>query len=248
MIELLTDPAIWMSFATLAILEIVLGIDNIIFLSIVTQSLPKEQQKLARQIGLALALIMRIILLSMIVWIAKLTDPLFDVWGHEVSWRDLIMIGGGLFLLWKGTQEIHHSLEGSDEDITGGVKKAAFGMVIGQIVILDLVFSLDSVITAVGMSDQIFVMIAAVVVAIGVMLFASEPVSKFVHDHPTVKMLALSFILLVGLVLVAEGLHHHIERGYMYFAISFSMGVEFLNLWAAKRKKAKREAAKAILE
>lgn len=244
MIELLTDPAIWASFATLAVLEIVLGIDNIIFLSIVTAALPKEQQKLARQIGLALALIMRIILLSMIVWITKLTDPIFSVGEHGVSWRDLIMLGGGLFLLWKGTQEIHHSLEGHEEDEAAKKKKAAFSMVIGQIVILDLVFSLDSVITAVGMSDQLFVMIAAVVVAIAVMLFASEPVSKFVHDHPTVKMLALSFILLVGLVLVAEGLHHHIERGYMYFAISFSLGVEFLNLWAAKRKKKKMEAAK----
>ncbi len=241
MIELLTDPAIWMSFATLTVLEIVLGIDNIIFLSIVTAALPPEQQKLARQIGLALALIMRIILLSMIVWIAKLTDPLFSVFAHEVSWRDIIMLGGGLFLLWKGTQEIHHSLEGAEEDAAMAKKKAAFSLVIGQIVILDLVFSLDSVITAVGMSDQIFVMIAAVVVAIGVMLFASEPVSKFVHDHPTVKMLALSFILLVGLMLIAEGMHYHIERGYMYFAISFSLGVEFLNLWAAKRKKKKLE-------
>lgn len=241
MIELLMDPAIWASFATLAVLEIVLGIDNIIFLSIVTQALPKHQQKLARRIGLALALVMRIALLSMIVWIAKLTDPLFTVFGEEISWRDIIMLGGGLFLLWKGTQEIHHSLEGSDEDITGGKKAAAFAFVIGQIVILDLVFSLDSVITAVGMSDQLFVMIAAVVVAIGVMLFAAEPVSKFVHDHPTVKMLALSFILLVGMMLIAEGLDVHIERKYMYFAISFSMGVEFLNLWAAKRKRLKRE-------
>lgn len=239
MIELLSDPAIWMSFATLTVLEIVLGIDNIIFLSIVTAALPAEQQKLARQIGLALALIMRIILLSMIVWIAKLTDPLFTVLAHDVSWRDIIMLGGGLFLLWKGTQEIHHSLEGGEEDAATAKKKVAFSLVIGQIVILDLVFSLDSVITAVGMSDQIFVMIAAVVVAIGVMLFASEPVSKFVHDHPTIKMLALSFILLVGLMLVAEGMHYHIERGYMYFAITFSLGVEFLNLWASKRKKKK---------
>ena len=239
MIELLSDPAIWMSFATLTVLEIVLGIDNIIFLSIVTAALPKEQQKLARQIGLALALIMRIILLSMIVWIAKLTDPIFTVFAHDVSWRDIIMLGGGLFLLWKGTQEIHHSLEGGEEDAAIAKKKVAFSLVIGQIVILDLVFSLDSVITAVGMSDQIFVMVAAVVVAIGVMLFASEPVSKFVHDHPTIKMLALSFILLVGLMLVAEGMHYHIERGYMYFAITFSLGVEFLNLWASKRKKNK---------
>ena len=244
MIELLSDPAIWMSFATLTVLEIVLGIDNIIFLSIVTAALPAEQQKLARQIGLALALIMRIILLSMIVWIAKLTDPIFTVFAHDVSWRDIIMLGGGLFLLWKGTQEIHHSLEGAEEDAATVKKKVAFGLVISQIVILDLVFSLDSVITAVGMSDQIFVMVAAVVVAIAVMLFASEPVSKFVHDHPTIKMLALSFILLVGLMLIDEGMHYHIERGYMYFAITFSLGVEFLNLWAAKRKKKKLEAAK----
>lgn len=237
--QMLTSPAIWLSFATLALLEVVLGIDNIIFLSIITEKLPKKQQPLARRIGLALALLMRIILLSMVTWIATLTNPVLHVGEHAVSWRDIIMLGGGMFLLYKGTDEIHHTMEGGeDEDHAKKVKSSAFFWIIVQIGVLDLVFSLDSVITAVGMSDHLPVMIAAVVFAIGVMLFAAEPVSKFVHDHPTIKMLALSFILLVGMVLIADGLHLHIPKGYLYFAIAFSLGVESLNLMAAKRRAA----------
>ncbi|WP_081604750.1 TerC family protein [Micavibrio aeruginosavorus] len=249
-VQMLSSPAVWLSFATLALLEVVLGIDNIIFLSIITDKLPKHQQPLARKIGLGLALLMRIILLSMVAWIATLTTPVFTFFAgpegldpHTVSWRDMIMLGGGLFLLWKGTGEIHHTMEGHDEDVTGK-KSAVFGWVIVQIAILDLVFSLDSVITAVGMAEHLPVMIAAVVFAIAVMLFAAEPVSKFVHDHPTIKMLALSFILLVGVVLIADGLHLHIPKGYLYFAIAFSLGVETLNLLAAKRRvRQKAEAA-----
>ncbi|WP_435641392.1 TerC family protein [Micavibrio aeruginosavorus] len=241
-VDMLMSPAVWLSFATLALLEVVLGIDNIIFLSIITDKLPKHQQPLARKIGLGLALLMRIVLLSMVAWIATLTTPVFSVGDHTVSWRDLIMLGGGLFLLWKGTGEIHHSMEGHDEG-TSGKKSAVFGWVIVQIAILDLVFSLDSVITAVGMAEHLPVMIAAVVFAIAVMLFAAEPVSKFVHDHPTIKMLALSFILLVGVVLIADGLHLHIPKGYLYFAIAFSLGVETLNLLSAKRRARKNAEA-----
>lgn len=235
--EMLMSPAVWLSFLTLALLEVVLGIDNIIFLSIITEKLPKKQQPLARKIGLALALLMRIVLLSMVAWIATLTNPVLHVGDHAVSWRDMIMLGGGMFLLYKGTGEIHHTMEGGEDDHST-VKSAAFFWIIVQIAVLDLVFSLDSVITAVGMSDHLPVMIAAVVFAIGVMLFAAEPVSKFVHDHPTIKMLALSFILLVGMVLIADGLHLHIPKGYLYFAIAFSLGVESLNLMAAKKRAA----------
>lgn len=239
LVEMLMTPQIWLSFATLALLEVVLGIDNIIFLSIITGDLPPAQQPMARRIGLALALVMRIILLSMVVWIATLTHPVFTIMAHEVSWRDVIMLGGGLFLLYKGTGEIHHTMEGEDE-APASKSSAAFFWIIVQIAVLDLVFSLDSVITAVGMSDHLPVMIAAVVFAIGVMLFASEPVSKFVNNHPTIKILALSFILLVGMVLIADGLHLHIPKGYLYFAIAFSLGVESLNLMAAKKRQKKK--------
>jgi predicted tellurium resistance membrane protein TerC len=235
MMELLADPAIWGSLLTLTILEIVLGIDNIIFISIVSSRLPKEQQAKARHIGLALALIMRIILLSMIAWLASLTAPVFTAFGQEISWRDIILIGGGLFLLVKGTSEIHHHVEGAEED-KNTVKKATFSAVIGMIVMLDIVFSLDSVITAIGMSDQLFVMITAVVLAMAVMLFAAKPVSDFVNNHPTVKMLALSFLLLIGMALVADGLEFHIPKGYLYFAVAFSLGVECLNIWMRKKR------------
>lgn len=235
MMELLSDPAIWASLLTLTILEIVLGIDNIIFISIVSSRLPKEQQAKARHIGLALALIMRIILLSMIAWIASLTAPVFTAFGQEISWRDIILIGGGLFLLVKGTSEIHHHVEGA-EDEKEARKHATFANVIGMIVLLDIVFSLDSVITAIGMSNQLPVMIAAVVLAMAVMLFAAKPVSDFVNAHPTVKMLALSFLLLIGMALVADGLEFHIPKGYLYFAVAFSLGVECLNIWMRKKR------------
>ncbi|PZQ44033.1 MAG: hypothetical protein DI551_10955 [Micavibrio aeruginosavorus] len=230
---LLTDPHAWASLLTLTVLEIVLGIDNIIFISIVAARLPLAQQAKARTIGLMLALVMRIILLSLIFWIAHLTDPLFAVMGHEISWRDIILIGGGLFLLVKGTMEIHHTVEGA-EDEGPNIKKVTMGSVLVQIMMLDIVFSLDSVITAIGMAEEQSIMIAAVVIAIGVMMFAAKPVSDFVNAHPTVKMLALSFLLLVGMALIADGFEYHIPRGYLYFAVAFSLGVECLNLWSKK--------------
>lgn len=237
MLEFLTNPEIWASFLTLTVLEIVLGIDNIIFLSIVTATLPAAQQPKARRIGLSLALIMRIVLLSMITWIAGMTVPLVTLFDHDVSLRDVVMGGGGLFLLYKGTTEVHSMVEGNHDQTHHG-KKGKFFKVIMQIIILDLVFSLDSVITAIGMVNNLPVMIAAIVVAIFIMMFAAEPVSRFVHAHPSVKMLALSFIMLVGVALMAEGMHFHIPRGYLYFAIAFSLGVEILNLTVAKRAKA----------
>ncbi len=235
MMELLADPQIWASLLTLTVLEIVLGIDNIIFISIVSSRLPLSQQGKARSIGLMLALVMRVILLSMIVWISKLTATLFVVLGQEISWRDIILIGGGLFLLVKGTMEIHHSVEGPGEEDLSAKKKVTFGSVLTQIVLLDIVFSLDSVITAIGMADNLHVMIAAVVIAMAIMLFAAKPVSDFVNAHPTVKMLALSFLLLVGMALIADGFEVHIPRGYLYFAVAFSLGVEVLNLWSKKK-------------
>lgn len=241
MLDLLTDPNAWASLLTLTALEIVLGIDNIIFLSIVSSRLPAHQQQRARRIGLGLALIMRVALLLSITWIIGLTQPAFAVFGHEVSWRDLVLGGGGLFLLVKGTMEIHHMTEGEPEE--AGARQSTFLSAIIQIVVLDIVFSLDSVITAVGMADDVEIMIAAVTIAIIVMLVAAEPVSRFVNAHPTVKMLALSFLLLVGLALVADGLHFHIPRGYLYFAIAFSAGVEALNLLASSARRRRRTKA-----
>ncbi|MGK9170415.1 TerC family protein [Inquilinus limosus] len=240
MLDFLADPQIWASFLTLAVLEIILGIDNIIFIAIATEKLPEAQRASARRIGLILALLLRLIFLAMISWIIGLTAPVFSAFGREVSWRDLILLAGGLFLLYKATIEIHATIEDREEG--HAIKAASFAAIIGQIIILDLVFSLDSVITAVGMTDNLPVMYAAVIVAVGTMLWASGPISGFVHRHPTVKMLALAFLLLVGVALVADGLHFHIPRGYLYFAIAFSLGVEVLNL-LAKRRRAKREPA-----
>ncbi len=237
MIEMLSDPAIWAAFLTLAALEIVLGIDNIIFLSIVTGKLPLHQQARARQIGLGLALGMRIALLMSLSWIVGLTAPILTISGFELSWRDVILGVGGLFLIYKGTHEIHTTMEGHTEE--QNVVTMTFGAAIIQIVILDLVFSLDSVITAVGMTDNLTVMVAAVVVSILVMLFAATPVSDFVNRHPTVKMLALGFLLLIGVALIADAAHFHIPRGYLYFAIAFSALIETLNLLASKKRKKK---------
>lgn len=238
MFDLLADPNVWASLLTLTALEIVLGIDNIIFISIMASKLPAHQQHKARQVGLALALLTRLMLLASIAWVAQLTQPMFTVLGWAVSGRDLILIGGGLFLLAKGTLEIHHTVEGHEEE-GAAPKIASFRSVVIQIMFLDIVFSLDSVITAVGMSDHLPVMIAAVVIAMAVMLFASGPVGDFVNRHTTVKMLALSFLLLVGVALVADGIGFHIPKGYLYFAIAFSALVESLNLMAlARRKKA----------
>jgi predicted tellurium resistance membrane protein TerC len=235
-LEWITNPESLIALLTLTVLEIVLGIDNIIFISILSGKLPKEQQNKARIIGLALAMIARILLLFSIVWIMKLTLPLFTVLGKTLSGRDLILIGGGLFLLAKSTFEIHDKLEGEEGQKTSKVVKS-FTSIIIQIMVLDMVFSLDSVITAVGMANEIGVMITAVVIAIGVMMVSAKSISEFVDKHPTIKMLALAFLLLIGVSLIAEGLEQHIPKGYIYFAMAFSVFVEMLNLkMRAKRK------------
>jgi predicted tellurium resistance membrane protein TerC len=237
MMELLSDPQVWLAFATLTALEIVLGIDNIIFISILVSRLPVEQQARGRTIGLSLAMITRILLLLSITWIMRLSADLFSVAGIGISGRDLILIGGGLFLLAKSTMEIHHSLEGAGEEERSVSARATFVSVITQIAIIDIVFSLDSVITAVGMADQVSVMIAAVIVAVIVMMFLSGPISVFVDRHPTIKMLALSFLILIGLALVVEGLEvAHIPKGYIYFAMAFSVVVEMLNIKLRKKQ------------
>jgi predicted tellurium resistance membrane protein TerC len=237
-LELLTDYQVWASLLTLTALEIVLGIDNLIFLSIVSGRLPKNQQRLARQLGLALALLGRLALLFSLTWIIGLTEPVVSLLGLDISWRDIVLLVGGLFLIVKGTMETHHMLEGQDQE--AGVGTLTFGVAVAQIIVLDVVFALDSIITAVGMTDLLPVMIVAVVVAMAVMLVAANPVGDFVNAHPTVKMLALSFLLLVGMALVADGLHYHIPRGYLYFAIAFSALVEALNLLAARARKKRR--------
>ncbi|GIH98259.1 TerC family protein [Planobispora takensis] len=226
-----TDPQIWIGFLTLVGLEIVLGIDNVIFISILAGKLPPEQRENARRLGLAAALISRLALLLALSWVVRLTDPLFEVLGQEISGRDLILILGGLFLLGKSVFEMHDSLEGKSGH-AGGKVAASFTAVIIQIMILDIVFSLDSVITAVGMVDEIGVMIAAVIVSVIVMLVASGPISRFVEKHPSIKMLALSFLVLIGVVLLAEGFDQHIPKGYIYFAMAFSLVVELLNIRA----------------
>ena len=225
----ITDPSAWIAFATLTALEIVLGIDNIIFISILAGKLPGEQREKARVVGLSLAMIIRVLLLLVLTWIVKLTAPLFEVLNHEISGRDMILIGGGLFLLFKSTYEIHDNLEGEHGEKSKKVA-ASFASVIVQILLLDIVFSLDSVITAVGMVDELAIMIAAVVVAIGFMLLFSGHIARFVEKHPTIKMLALSFLILIGVTLIAEGLGQHISKGYIYFAMAFSVMVEMLNI------------------
>jgi len=241
MLGWITDPQIWASLLTLTALEVVLGIDNLIFISVITGRLPEAQQGKARRIGLAAALLMRVGLLASIVWIIGLTKPVFTIFDFAVSWRDLILLGGGVFLLAKGTSEIHHTVEGGEVE-GEGKRVTSFTTAIVQIMLLDIVFSLDSVITAVGMAQHLPVMVAAVVIAMAVMLLAADPVGRFIAEHPTTKMLALSFLLLVGVALVADGLHFHIPRGYLYFAIAFSILVEVLNLMAAGRRKRRRAA------
>jgi predicted tellurium resistance membrane protein TerC len=232
--EILTDPQVWLAFATLTALEIVLGIDNIIFISILVGRLPQSQQARGRTIGLALAMLTRILLLLSITWVMGLSADLFTVGSLGISGRDLILIAGGLFLLAKSTMEIHTSLEGEGEHRDASVR-AGFASVITQIAIIDIVFSLDSVITAVGMADHVEVMIAAVVVAVLVMMFLAGPISAFVDRHPTIKMLALSFLILIGMALVGEGFGFHIPKGYIYFAMAFSVAVEMLNIQLRKR-------------
>jgi predicted tellurium resistance membrane protein TerC len=234
MIELLTDPQAWIAFATLTALELVLGIDNIIFISILVDKLPKARREVARRLGLFMAMFMRIGLLLVLAWIVGLVAPLFTVFGNEISGRDLILILGGLFLVWKSTTEIHGSLEG-EEGHTSSTVKATFASVILQIMVIDLVFSLDSIITAVGMVDDVRVMIAAVIASVALMMLFAGPIGRFVSDHPTIKMLALSFLVVVGVVLIAEGFDNHVPKGYIYFAMAFSLGVEMLNIRLRKR-------------
>ena len=227
--EWLADPGTWIAFLTLVALELVLGVDNVIFISILASKLPQEQQQRARTTGIMMAVVTRILLLFSLSWIIGLTEPLFNVFNFEISGRDLVLIAGGLFLLWKSVHEIHQKLEG-EEGHTSSKVRAAFWNVIFQIMILDIVFSLDSVITAVGMVDHIEIMVVAVIISAVVMVFTARPLANFVERHPTVKMLALSFLLLIGFTLIVEGLHQHIPKGYIYFAMGFSVLVELLNL------------------
>ena len=240
MFDWIYSGEIWMALVTLTTLEIVLGIDNLVFISIAVSKLPPERRPWARKFGLGLACISRILLLVSLAFLARMQNDLFSLFGNPISIRDLVLIGGGLFLLVKGTMEIHDAMEGRSEDESIDTKPSAvFGYVIAQIAIIDIVFSLDSVITAVGMVDHIPVMIAAIIIAVAVMIFASNPLGNFIDKHPTIKMLALAFLILVGMALIADGLDYHIPRAYLYFAMAFSGGVETLNL-LARRKQARR--------
>jgi predicted tellurium resistance membrane protein TerC len=243
MFDWIADPNAWIALATLTALEIVLGVDNIIFISILVGRLPPEKRDLARRLGLSLAMGTRILLLLSLAWIMRLTEPLFSVFGKGISGRDLILIGGGLFLLWKSVHEIHNSLEGEDDAGNDGNAAAAaagasFAGVLVQIAIIDIVFSLDSVITAVGLADDVMVMVVAIVAAVAVMMFAAKPIGDFVDTHPTIKILALAFLVLVGVTLIGEGFGAHLPKGYIYFAMAFSFAVEMINIRMRKRLKA----------
>jgi predicted tellurium resistance membrane protein TerC len=237
--ETLANPEIWIALATLTALELVLGIDNIIFISILAGKLPPEQRDKARRVGITLAAVTRLGLLMAIAWIVSLTAPLFSLFGQEFSWRDLILIGGGLFLIGKATHEIHQKIEGAGEPFTAGTAATTFGAVIAQIMVLDIVFSLDSIITAVGMVDERWIMATAILLSIGFMLLFAKPIGDFVERHPTVKVLALSFLIMIGLVLIADGFGRHIPKGYIYAAMAFSVFVEMINLWIRKRSERK---------
>jgi predicted tellurium resistance membrane protein TerC len=240
--EWFATPEAWIALATLTVLEIILGIDNIVFIAIVAGRLPEEEQELAWRLGLGLAMLSRLALLFSIVWIMRLTAPLLQLAGHPFSGRDLILIAGGLFLMWKSTNEIHHKLEGEGEGRVGEKRRQTLLGVLVQIVLLDLIFSLDSVITAVGIAEEVAVMAIAIILAVGVMMLSAEGISGFIRRHPTVKMLALSFLLLIGMTLVAEGIGQHIPKGYLYFAMAFSIFVELLNLRAGKASGGGKEA------
>lgn len=242
MLELLTSPEAWIAFATLTALELVLGIDNIIFISILVDKLPRERREFARRLGLFMAMFMRVALLLVLAWIVGLVEPLFTVFGWPVSGRDLILIFGGLFLIWKSTSEIHESFEGAASPKTASAVKTGFAAVILQIMVLDIVFSLDSIITAVGMVDDVRVMIAAVIASVALMMLFAAPIGNFVSEHPTIKMLALSFLVAIGLLLIAEGFGNHVPKGYIYFAMAFSVTVEILNI---RLRKATERHAKA---
>jgi len=235
MIDWIADPNAWIALATLTALEIVLGIDNIIFLSVLVSRLPPARRNVARRLGLALAMITRIVLLLSLTWMMRLTEPLFTLW-QEISGRDLILIGGGLFLLWKSVHEIHNSLEGEGDDGQPAPKTAGFAGVLVQIALIDIVFSLDSVVTAVGLADQVSVMVLAIVISVAVMMVSARAIGEFVDAHPTIKMLALAFLVLVGVTLIAEGFDAHVPKGYIYFAMAFSIAVEMLNIRMRNRR------------
>ncbi|PPJ45492.1 TerC family protein [Rhizobium sp. KAs_5_22] len=237
---LLQDPAAWIALVTLVVMEVVLGIDNLVFISILTNKLPAEQRESARRIGIGLALVMRLALLGTVAYIVKLTTPLFEAFGHGFSWKDLILIAGGLFLVWKATKEIHHSVDpvDHDEDFIASSKSGTLAAAIGQILLLDLVFSVDSIITAVGMTEHLPIMIAAVIIAVAVMLVAATPLANFIEKNPTIVMLALGFLLMIGMTLIADGMGFHVPKGYVYAAMAFSGLVEVLNMFARRKRQA----------
>jgi len=239
-LDLITSPEAWIAFSTLTALELVLGIDNIIFISILVDKLPLNKREIARRIGLFMAMFMRIGLLLVLSWIVGLVEPLLTLLGHEVSGRDAILLLGGLFLIWKSTTEIHQALEGSENEHARNAKSNLLSVIL-QIMVIDMVFSLDSIITAVGMVNQVEIMIAAVVSSVGLMMLFARGIGEFVSNHPTIKMLALSFLVVVGFVLIAEGFEHHIPKGYIYFAMAFSLGVEMLNIRLRKNSTTKPE-------
>lgn len=241
-IEWITDPTILASLVTLTAMEIVLGIDNIVFISVIVGRLPEPSATRARQIGLGLALVFRIIFLFTLFWLIGLTEPVITALGHDISWRDLVLVTGGLFLLVKATHEIHQDVEGDDESALASKVAGSFGLVVAQIAVIDLVFSVDSIITAIGMADFISVMVVAVIIAMLVMYFASGPVSAFIGRHPTTRMLALAFLLMIGIALIADGAGFHIPRGYLYVAMAFSAGVELLNVIAGRNRRKKKSA------
>ena len=242
MLDLVFNASAWASLLTLTVMEIVLGIDNLVFISVLTSRLPTDAARKARALGLSMALVFRVLLLITLSWLIGLTEPVFTLFDHGFSWRDLILLAGGLFLLYKATHEIHAVIEGG-EDEGGNVVHAAFGATVAQIIAIDIVFSIDSIITAIGMAEHVPVMILAVVIAMIIMFVASEPISNFIHKHPTTKMLALSFLLLIGVSLVADGVGFHVPRAYIYFAMAFSAGVEAINILASrKRRRAKAGA------
>jgi len=247
LLQLAADPTVWAALATLIVMEVVLGIDNLIFISILTNKLPAHQQQKGRRIGISLALILRLGLLGTVAWIVQLTEPIIEVFGKSFSWKDLILIAGGLFLLWKATKEIHHNVDPEpDSALTKGGETAtlAFGSAIVQILLLDLVFSVDSIITAVGMTEHLPVMVIAVVVAVTVMLLAADPLAKFIDKNPTVVMLALGFLIMIGMTLIAEGFGAHVPKGYIYAAMAFSALIEGLNMLSRRAKRRQQAAGK----
>ena len=245
-LALLADPNAWAALVTLTVMEVVLGIDNLLFISILTNKLPKERQAMARRIGIGLALILRLALLGTIAWIVQLTEPLFELFDHGFSWKDLILIAGGLFLVWKATKEIHHSVDPDPEGKMFGTSAAELTVAaaIFQILLLDAVFSIDSILTAVGMTPHVPIMVIAVVTAVGVMLLAAEPLARFIEANPTIVMLALGFLLLIGTTLIAEGFGAHIPKGYIYAAMAFSALIEGLNMASRRARRLKRRAAR----